>query len=1151
MPTYLHLLICLFVGLNFSSLSQGCDNTDFSEGNFNHWETYTGFCCGAAISTPGTINGRHTIITNSSLDPWTNNTISTMPPTGGGAYSIRLGNDNVGSEAERIRKSFTVSEDNKFFIYQYALVLQDPSGHDPIDKPKFEVRVFDENNNIVLPEECGYYQVTAGPETDTWGINGEVRYKDWATVGIDLSNYMNTTVTVEFTVQDCGLGGHFGYAYIDAACGFLDIKVIGFCEGSTEVTLIAPEGFTGYYWPHSGETTQTVVIPIPDEGDSIVVQVENEAGCSSNILHIFEELPLPYAEAGSDTSICLGEQLQLWSNGAGENGHYDWYANGQLIESTQFLYITPTETTTYTLYASNANGCFSDDSTAIVQVNVNTELFFELAEDTTICSTSPVTLNCTAIADTYTWYNSTGTLPDTTATITIIPLATSTYYCVASNQNCSYSDSIKITVQDSETFPDTSIVYYCEGETEIVISPLYYLNSYLWGNGSTDPTTTVIIADTQQITLTFQTYYGCIDSILYLIDVEYFPNPSIFTMDDTICLSEYANITATGNPNGNYIWTSLPSGYSNNTNTIWVNPTQTTSYVVQAISQNGCSGPNSYDTVEIHVDSSAFFNLPPNYSVCEGGAVTISAGDLPGSASWTNLGAPISTEDSVTVNPTFNQYYYLTHSYNNCSYNDYTQVNVIKVYNFVESSEFCNTENTVDLTAPIASYTSYYWPDFANGNTSNTVTNPINGQIVPVFCTTPEGCVDTMIYQIEPINPSVLNPFEVDSICLGENLLIVPSSTGSNDIYTWVGQGVNQTSPTLSISPTEDMVITVTISNALNCIGTPNEQNYSVFVTTPPSANIPTSSEICLGDTLTLNSTNLVGDAYWTYEGTDYSNNSISISPTQNTIATYTIAYGPCLNSYPSNIIVHQQTNYQIIVNPSMNICSGENISLYISPQSYNSIAWNNSNQSLGNSDVLNLEATTNELFTANILDANDCPSEISQLVTVYQVPEISMIPNVEVCDNSTYTIAPETNEWGLTYQWSTGESTASIEVTQTGMYEVTVSNLNCSATDTITVTFSAVSYMGEVPNVFTPNGDGINDEFFIDNAYISTFNLQIIDRWGGLVYSTDQPTEYWDGTKNGKKVEDGVYFYVLNYESSCDEVGSKELRGNVTVFGH
>jgi gliding motility-associated-like protein len=1151
MPNYLHPLIYLFIGLNFSVFSQGCDNTDFSEGTFNHWETFTGYCCGAAISTPGTINGRHTIITTSTLDPWTNNTISTMPPTGGGAYSIRLGNDNVGSEAERIQKSFTVSEENKFFIYQYALVLQDPSGHDPIDKPKFEVRIFDENNNIVLPEECGYYQVTAGPETDTWGINDEVRYKDWATVGLDLSNYLNTTVTVEFTVQDCGLGGHFGYAYIDAACGFLDIKVIGFCEGSDEVTLIAPDGFTGYYWPHSGETTQTVVIPIPEEGDSVIVQVENEAGCATSILHIFEELPLPYAEAGSDTNICLGEQLQLWSNGAGENGHYDWYANGQLIESTQFLYITPTESTTYTLYASNANGCFSDDSSAIVQVNVNTDLFFELPNDTTLCSSSSLNLNCTAIADEYNWYSSLDSIPDTTSSITVTPIETTTYYCAISNGFCSYIDSITITVQDSESFPDTSILYYCEGATELEIIPIYYFNNYLWGDGTTGSSTTVTIADTQQISLTFETIYGCFDSIIYLIDVEYFPTPAIFTMDDTLCISEYANIIATGNPNGNYQWTSSPAGYTSYSASLWVSPIQATSYIVQAISENGCTGPNSYDTVLISVDSSAYFELTSLYTICEGDSVTLEAGELLGTCSWTSLGAEISTNDSVTVAPTFSQYYYLTHNIGNCSYNDYTQVNVISVNTYNEVAEMCDTENSISISAPVSAYVDYFWPDFGNNNTSNTVNNPTEGQIVPIYCTTAAGCIDTMKYLIHKIEQSILNPFVTDSICAGDNLTVIPSSTGSDDIYTWVAPGINLVGPSLFLTPTENTLITVSLSNPLNCVGIPNEQTYSVIVTTPPAANIPASSEICYGDTISLSSTNLVGDAYWTYEGTDYLSNSITVSPTQNSTATYTISYGPCLNSYSSDIIVNQTNSYQIVVGPSSDVCEGEEFTLSLTPSSYNSVTWSTSNQALGNTDNLTITASENETYTANINDENDCPSQVSQLISVHKVPEITMVSNVEVCNNTSYTISPQTDEIGLNYYWSTGEESTSIDVTQTGTYWVTVSNANCSTTDSIDITFSAVSFIGEIPNVFTPNGDGINDEFFIDQSYLSAFHLKIIDRWGGLVFTTDNPTNYWDGTKNGTKVEDGVYFYILSYESTCDDLGSKEVKGNITVFGH
>ncbi|MBK8846502.1 MAG: gliding motility-associated C-terminal domain-containing protein [Bacteroidetes bacterium] len=82
------------------------------------------------------------------------------------------------------------------------------------------------------------------------------------------------------------------------------------------------------------------------------------------------------------------------------------------------------------------------------------------------------------------------------------------------------------------------------------------------------------------------------------------------------------------------------------------------------------------------------------------------------------------------------------------------------------------------------------------------------------------------------------------------------------------------------------------------------------------------------------------------------------------------------------------------------------------------------------------------------------------------------------------------------------------------------------------------------IPNVFTPNDDSVNDEFFIKNLP-AEFTLKIYNRWGTLVYSNSDRSKMWDGkSENGKLVSEGVYFYVL--ESPTFE---KSITGSVTVI--
>lgn len=85
----------------------------------------------------------------------------------------------------------------------------------------------------------------------------------------------------------------------------------------------------------------------------------------------------------------------------------------------------------------------------------------------------------------------------------------------------------------------------------------------------------------------------------------------------------------------------------------------------------------------------------------------------------------------------------------------------------------------------------------------------------------------------------------------------------------------------------------------------------------------------------------------------------------------------------------------------------------------------------------------------------------------------------------------------------------------------------NCVHTDTFNI--KTMDSFLEVPNVFTPNNDGINDEFRVAFKSIKEFHIWIYNRWGRLVYSSDDPGKGWDGTINGRPASVGTYYYVIN----------------------
>ena len=79
------------------------------------------------------------------------------------------------------------------------------------------------------------------------------------------------------------------------------------------------------------------------------------------------------------------------------------------------------------------------------------------------------------------------------------------------------------------------------------------------------------------------------------------------------------------------------------------------------------------------------------------------------------------------------------------------------------------------------------------------------------------------------------------------------------------------------------------------------------------------------------------------------------------------------------------------------------------------------------------------------------------------------------------------------------------------------------------------------IPNIFTPNGDNINDEFFINATDIVNFSCKIYDRWGTLVFQFTDVSKGWNGKeKNGTACYDGVYYYLISYTDNKGKVNTK-----------
>ena len=186
---------------------------------------------------------RHTVHDDlNETDPYTNGMLHTVPD--GYCTSVRLGNSSTGSQAESITYTFDVdTADYDLLLLKYAAVLEDPN-HSPEEQPRFTFLITDVNGDTISPCYNADFIANANLGWNT-GSRYDVLWKDWTTVGVDLSPMHGQVIRIKLTSYDCDQGGHFGYAYfvID-----VDNKALRSNSCSAEEnTFYAPSGFA-YSW---------------------------------------------------------------------------------------------------------------------------------------------------------------------------------------------------------------------------------------------------------------------------------------------------------------------------------------------------------------------------------------------------------------------------------------------------------------------------------------------------------------------------------------------------------------------------------------------------------------------------------------------------------------------------------------------------------------------------------------------------------------------------------------------------------------------------------------------------------------------------------------------------------------------------------------
>ena len=180
--------------------------------------------------------------------------------------------------------------------------------------------------------------------------------------------------------------------------------------------------------------------------------------------------------------------------------------------------------------------------------------------------------------------------------------------------------------------------------------------------------------------------------------------------------------------------------------------------------------------------------------------------------------------------------------------------------------------------------------------------------------------------------------------------------------------------------------------------------------------------------------------------------------------------------------------------------------------------------------------------------DANGC-TQVDTLHLTFLDTTILIVPLTHnFCDNGSLTL--EVQCALEDYLWSTGETSTTITVFDEGTYTVTASQGSCEVEASYTIV--PCEYELLLPNAITPDGDGLNDEFSIPEAYFdhigdAVFNVWIYNRWGTLVYSANSKYFRWNGEVDGKIYHHNVYNYVIEYNTPAGS--PRRVVGNITVL--
>jgi gliding motility-associated-like protein len=914
------------------------------------------------------------------------------------------------------------------------------------------------------------------------------------------------------------------------------------CAGQT-ATLTA-SGVSTCTWSANAGSAQTLTVTINPAGTATYTVNGTTSGCSSSANIVVTVNPLPTVTAVStSTAVCSGSTATLTAGGAST---YTWSANAGSATASAVA-VSPVTSDTYIVTGTDGNSCVN---TATVTVDVTPSPTLTSSVTTpTICAGQTDTLIVSG-AVTYTWMPG-GT---TTSTVSVTPPLTTTYVVTGdAGGGCTATQTVIVTVISVPSLTVTATsASVCPGQSSTLT--VSGATTYTWSAnaGGVNTTTTSVTPASPDTYTVHATQNGCTDSTTISVTIAATPTVIAISPSPTVCSGQSMPIIAGGATT--YTW-SANAGSATTQNVLVTPLTNPTTYTVVGATGN-CKDST---TISIGVVATPTVTASAtNSSICSGQSDTLIALVAPGTCtlSWSPV---TSSNDSVFVNPTSSTIYTVTADNSGCTTSQVVSVSVTPTPTLTISAPtptVCSGTSEV-LTASGA--TTYTWS--ANAGSVTTSTANVSPTISPTTYSVVGAngnCKDSTTQSVGIVTtPTITAVSTPTAICQGQSATIKAMYAPAGCIIGWAPTGASTDS--ITVSPSTTTPYTVTATNGA-C-----SSNTIVTLVVNPTPTLSLSSPSTQG---VCNPNNVVGITFTSSAGSvvGWSNNNTAIGLAANgtgNIAGYTsptvvaqqVGVVTAVAADPSTSCVGVPQTFTITINPQPTIngtaaldsafcgastgaIKGLSASGGTAPLTYQ---WYSSAGTMTAATKDSLVNVPLGVYHLVVMDALGC-SASSANYTVGGTPMV-----VAAFTANTYhgtaplSVAFTNGSVGATsYNWSFGGGGSSVLMNPNytyqngGTYQVvlTASSNHCQDTALCTIIVDQ-PILVTVPNIFSPNGDNINDVFEIVTSGVTELNCEIFNRWGQKVYSITSATGKWDGKlDNGNSATDGTYFYMLTAKS-------------------